>query len=185
MAVRDDDLLTLATQVLLRQPTASLAEVAAQTGVSRTTLYSRFPTRQALLVGLAQAAMDLVEKAYVDARLDGAPPDRAGVEAGLLRVVERLVPLGERVEFLLRERSLDAEPELVARYAELDRPLVAFVTRAQEAGALRRGLPAWWVVASLVGSVYAAWEAIADGVLAPRDAPALVLGTVLDGVRER
>jgi AcrR family transcriptional regulator len=190
MAVRDDDLLTAATQVLLHHPTASLAEVAAQTGVSRTTLYSRFPTRQALLVGLAQAAMDLVEKAYVDARLDegpsdGAPPDDTWVEAGLLRVVEQLVPLGERVEFLMRERSLDAEPELVARYAELDRPLVAFVTRAQETGALRRGLPAWWIVASLVGSVYAAWEAIADGALAPRDAPALVLGTVLDGVRER
>ena len=167
MAVRDDDLLTAATQVLLRHPTASLAEVAAQTGVSRTTLYSRFPTRQALLVGLAQAAMDLVEKAYVEARLDDAPLDGAGVEAGLQRVVALLVPLGERVEFLLRERSLDAEPELVARYAELDRPLVGLVGRAQDAGVLRRDLPAWWVVASLAGSVYAAWEAIADGRQAP------------------
>ena len=180
MAVRDDALLAAATQVLLRHPTASLAEVAARTGISRTTLYSRFPTRQALLVGLAQAAMDLVEKAYVDARLDDED-----VPASLRRVVELLVPLGERVEFLLRERSLDAEPELVARYAELDRPLIGFVTRAQEAGTLRRDLAAWWIVASLNGSVYAAWEAIADGRLAPRDAPALVLGTVLDGVRAR
>ena len=178
MAVRDDALLTAATQVLLRQPTASLAEVAAATGVSRTTLYSRFPTRQVLLVGLAQAPMDLVEKAYADADLDDAD-----VPASLLRVVERLVPLGERVEFLLRERSLDDEPEIVARYAELDAPLIAFVTRAQRAGALRGDLPARWVVASLNGSVYAAWEAIADGRLAPRDAPRLVLGTVLDGVR--
>lgn len=166
--------------MLLRQPTASLTEIAAATGVSRTTLYARFPTRQALLVGLAQAAMDLVEKAYVDARLDDAE-----VTASLGRVVELLVPLGERVEFLLRERSLDGEPELVARYAELDRPLVEFVTGAQRAGELRGDLPAWWIVASLFGSVYAAWEAIADGRLAPRDAPGLVLGTVLDGVRER
>jgi AcrR family transcriptional regulator len=185
MAVRDDALLTAATQVLLRQPTASLAEVAAATGVSRTTLYSRFPTRQALLVGLAQAALDLVEKAYVDARLDDGPFDEDGVTASLMRVVELLVPLGERVEFLLRERSLDDEPELVARYAELDRPLIEFVARAQQAGELRSDLPAWWIVASLAGSVYAAWEAIADGRLAPRDAPALVLGSVLDGVRAR
>ncbi len=180
MAVRDEALLTAVTQMLLRQPTASLTEIAAATGVSRTTLYARFPTRQALLVGLAQAAMDLVEKAYVDARLDDAE-----VTASLGRVVELLVPLGERVEFLLRERSLDGEPELVARYAELDRPLVEFVTGAQRAGELRGDLPAWWIVASLFGSVYAAWEAIADGRLAPRDAPGLVLGTVLDGVRER
>jgi AcrR family transcriptional regulator len=180
MPVRDDALLTAATQVLLRQPTASLAEVATAIGVSRTTLYSRFPTRQALLVGLAQAAMDLVEKAYADAALDDAD-----VAASLRRVVERLVPLGERVEFLLRERSLDGEPEVVARYAELDGPLIGFVARAQGAGALRADQPAWWIVASLDSSVYAAWEAISDGRLAPRDAPALVLGTVLDGVRER
>ena len=163
----------------------SLAEVAAAIGVSRTTLYSRFPTRQALLVGLAQAAMDLVEKAYADAGLDDAGSDAAGVAASLLRVVERLIPLGERVEFLLRERSLDAEPEIVARYSALDQPLVDFVVRAQQAGTLRGDQPAWWVVASVNGSVYAAWEAIADGRLAPRDAPALVLGTVLDGVRAR
>jgi TetR/AcrR family transcriptional repressor of lfrA len=73
----------------------------------------------------------------------------------------------------------------VARYAALDRPLVEFVERAQSAGQLRADLPAWWVVMSLAGSVYAAWEAIADGRLAPRDAAALVLGTVLDGVRAR
>lgn len=180
MVVRDDGLLTAATHVLLRRPTASLSEVAAATGVSRTTLYARFPTRQALLVGLAQAAMDLVERAYSDARLDASD-----VFGSLTRVVGLLVPLGERVEFLLRERSLDDEPELVARYAALDRPLVEFVERAQSAGQLRADLPAWWVVMSLAGSVYAAWEAIADGRLAPRDAAALVLGTVLDGVRAR
>jgi AcrR family transcriptional regulator len=180
MVVRDDGLLTAATHVLLRRPTASLSEVAAATGVSRTTLYVRFPTRQALLVGLAQAAMDLVEKAYLDARLDASD-----VFGSLTRVVGLLVPLGERVEFLLRERSLDDEPELVARYAALDRPLVEFVERAQSAGELRADLPAWWVVMSLAGSVYAAWEAIADGRLAPRDAAALVLGTVHDGVRAR
>ena len=173
-------LLNAATHVLLRQPTASLAEVAAAIDVSRTTLYSRFPTRQALLVGLTQAAMDLVEKAYADAALDDAD-----VAAGLRGVVERLVPLGERVEFLVRERSLDGEPEIVTRYAELDGPLIGFVGRAQEAGALRADQPAWWVVASLNSSVYSAWEAIADGRLAPRDAPTLVLGTVLDGVRAR
>jgi AcrR family transcriptional regulator len=180
MTVRDEALLTAATQVLLRQPTASLADIAAATGISRTTLHSRFPTRQALLVGLAQAAMDLVEKAYVEARLDDGD-----VPASLRRVAELMMPLGERVGFLTRERSLDVEPELTARYAELDRPLVEFVTRAQQAGVLRADLPAWWVVAALTSAVLAAWEAIADGWLAPRDAPDVVLRTVLDGVRGR
>jgi hypothetical protein len=39
------------------------------------------------------------------------------------------------------------------------------------------------VAAALTSAVLVAWEAIADGWLAPRDAPELVLRTVLDGVR--
>jgi AcrR family transcriptional regulator len=180
MAVRHDVLLAGATEVLLRQPTASLADVAAALGVSRTTLYSRFPTRQALLVALAEAALDAVEKALVEARLDDGD-----VPGSLRRLIALLVPLGPRAEFLLRERSLDTEPALVARYTAADAPLLEFVTRAQEARALRSDLPAWWLVGSVFGGVYSAWEAIADGRLAPRDATALVLTTLLDGVRGR
>ena len=177
MPVRHDALLAGATEVLLRQPTASLAEVAAALGVSRTTLYSRFPTRQALLVALAETALDLVEKALVEARLDDAD-----VPGSLRRAVDLLIPLGPRAEFLLRERSLDGEPELVARYQSVDAPLEEFVARAQRAGRLRADLPAWWIVSSLFGGVGSAWEAIDDGRLAPRDATALVLGTLLSGV---
>ena len=180
MAVRHDVLLSGATEVLLRQPTASLADVAAALGVSRTTLYSRFPTRQALLVALADAALDAVEKALVEARLDDGD-----VPGSLCRLITLLVPLGPRTEFLLRERSLDAEPALVARYTAADVPLIEYVARAQQAGVLRADLPAWWVASSVFATVGSAWEAIADGRLAPRDAPALVLATVLDGARVR
>lgn len=180
MAVQKETLLDVATQVLLHSPAASLAEVAAAAGVSRTTLHQRWPTRQDLLVALALAAMDLVRDAYAAARLEEGTA-REAVE----RLVDRLVPLGPRLEFLLRERSLDAVDEVTRRYAELDHPLVVLVERGQDAGELRADLPAWWLVASLTGAVYAAWEAIADGRLAPRDATGLVVTTVLDGMAPR
>lgn len=173
-------MLDVATRVLLQSPTASLAEIAAAAGVSRTTLHQRYPTRQDLLVALALEAMDLVRQAYADAR-----PDEGSAREAIERVVDRMVPLGPRLEFLLRERSLDAEEEVNRRYADLDAPLVVLVTRGQAAGELRADLPAWWLVASLVGAVYAAWEAIADGRLAPRDATGLVLTSVLDGLAPR
>lgn len=53
-----------AVQALMVSPGASLAEVAAAAGVSRTTLHSRFATRQDLLAALAHDAMDLIERAY-------------------------------------------------------------------------------------------------------------------------
>lgn len=180
MAVQKRAVMDTAVQVLLVSPAASLADVAAAAGVSRTTLHSWFSTRQALLVALAQEAMDLVEQAYREARLEHGPAREA-----LGRVVELTVPLGSRVEFLLRERSLDNEPEVTARYAELDRPLLRTVERGQRDGELRGDLPAWWLVASLNASVYAAWEAIADGRLAPRDAGGLVLTSTLDGMAPR
>ncbi len=180
MAVQFDEVLATATRVLVASPSASLADVAAAAGVSRTTLHLRYPTRQGLLVALAHEAMDLVEQAYLEARLS---EDQVGVALG--RLVELLVPLGPRTEFLLRERSLDADEGVADRYLELDLPLAALVERGRASAELRHDLPTWWLVASLFAAVYAAWESIADGRLAPRDAPALVLTSVLDGMVPR
>ena len=174
-------MLEIATRVLVAEPTASLGDIAKAAGLSRTSLHTRFPTRASLLVALAHQAMDLVANAYAEARLDSDED----VEHPLRRLLELAVPLGPRMEFLLRERSLDADREITARYAALDRPLIDLVTRAQATGQLRADLPAWWVAAALVGTVYAAWEAVAEGRLAPRDAPELVLTTVLHGIGSR
>lgn len=180
MSVQIRTLLDAASRLLAKSPAASMGEIATAAGISRTTLHARFASRQDLLVALAEDAMDLVERAYRDADLG-----QADVRGALRRVVEELVPLGPRVEFLMRERSLDDVVELARRYAALDDPVLEVVVRGQRAGVLRTDLPAWWIVAALNGAVYAAWEAIHDGRLAPRDAPGLVLAVTLDGAAPR
>lgn len=180
MTVQEAALLDTAVGVLLRTPAASLGEVAAAAGVSRTTLHSRWPTRQALLVALAHDALDRLERAYALARLN-----EGSVRDALGRVITETLPLGPRVAFLLRERSLDVEADLNHRYETVDQPLLDLVERGQRDGALRTDLPAWWLTSALVSMTYAAWEAIADGRLAPRDAPDMVLTSVLDGVAAR
>ncbi|MGH3821924.1 MAG: TetR/AcrR family transcriptional regulator [Pseudonocardiaceae bacterium] len=181
MSVQTGAVLETATRVLLADPAASLADVARAAGISRTSLYTLYPTRAALLVALAHEAMDLVDQAYAQAELDAGEP----VAVVLRRLVELVMPFGPRMEFLLRERSLDIEPDVVARYQALDQPLIDLIMRAQVSGALNPALPAWWVAAALWGTVYSAWEAVADGRLARRDAPELVLTTVLHGLIPR
>ncbi|WP_163507061.1 TetR/AcrR family transcriptional regulator [Fodinicola acaciae] len=172
-------LLEIATEQLLADPSASLADVAQAAGMSRTSLHKRYPTRRALLVALAHDALDTVEKAFVDAGLD---VDGREAAAALRRLVTILIPLGPRLEFLLRERTLDAEKELQARYLAVDRPVLRLVERGQAAGVLRQDLPSWWITTTTFNAIYGAWEAIDLGYLAPRLAPDLVLSSLLRGV---
>jgi AcrR family transcriptional regulator len=86
MIVQTRTLLDVATRVLVADPAASLGDVAAAAGVSRTTLHSRFPTRHALLVALAEEALTLVEQALEDSGIEAA--DAEDVRVDLRRVEE-------------------------------------------------------------------------------------------------
>lgn len=172
-------LLHVATEVLVTDPTASLGDVARAAGIGRTTLHKQYPTRHALLVALARDALDVLERTYAESALDATGP--AVIDA-LRRLVTAVIPLGPRMEFLLRERSLDVEPDLAARVDELDAQVAALVRRGKAAGVLDVELPEDWAVATLNAQVYAAWELIALGRLAPVGAPDLVMRTLLHGI---
>lgn len=167
-------LLQTATSVLLKDPAASLGDVARAAGVGRTTLHKRFPTRTALIRAIANDALDLVESvlSHVDFDADDAIED----------LVTRLVALGPRVEFLMRFPGLERDVEVHARILVLDQPVLDLITRLQGTR-LRRDLPAWWILHTLYSGLYNAWEAIVAGRLAPLDAPRFVLTTVFEGVR--
>ena len=167
-------LLQTATSVLLKDPTASLGDVARAAGVGRTTLHKRYPTRTALVRAVASDALDLIDSvsSHVDLTRDDAIED----------LVTRLVALGPRVEFLLRFPGLELDEELAARIREMDRPVLDLISRLQGTR-LRHDLPAWWILQTLYAGLFNAWEAISDGRLAPLDAPRFVLTTVFEGVQ--
>jgi TetR/AcrR family transcriptional repressor of lfrA len=166
-------LLETATSVLLKDPTASLGDVAKAAGVGRTTLHKRFATRTDLIHALATEALDLVDEAIssVDLHTDDA------VE----QLVEKLVPLGPRIQFLLRFPNLRDDERLSMRLTVLDQPVIDLISRLR-GKRLRADLPAWWITQILYAGIYSAWEGIAAGRLAPLDAPRLVLTTFYQGV---
>ncbi|MFS8101098.1 TetR/AcrR family transcriptional regulator [Lentzea alba] len=169
-------ILQTATSVLLKDPTASLADVAHAAGVGRTTLHKRFPTRTDLIRALANDALDLVDAVMseVDFTADDAIED----------ILTRLVALGPRIEFLLRFPGLDQDEQLAARILAMDQPVLDLITRLQGTR-LRNDLPAWWILNTLYAGLFNAWEAIVAGRLAPLDAPRFVLTTVFEGVGSR
>lgn len=166
-------LLQTATSVLLRDPTASLGDVAKAAGVGRTTLHKRFATRSELIHAVATEALDLVDAAISSVPLDA--------EDAIEQLVGKLVPLSPRVEFLLRFPNLRDDERLSTRLTTMDQPVIDLISRLRGTR-LRTDLPAWWITQTLYAGIYSAWEGIAAGRLAPLDAPGLVLTTFYQGV---
>ncbi|MEJ3652496.1 TetR family transcriptional regulator [Actinomycetes bacterium KLBMP 9759] len=167
-------LLDIAAEVLIADPRASLADVAAAAGVGRTTLHKRYPTREALLVAIGHDSMDRIAEA-----IDGAGIATAADAAAVRRLLAAFIPLGPRLTFLIRHGDDGA---LLSRVEKLDAPVEDLIRRAQEERTIREGVPVWWVVSTLYSLAYSAWEAVAAGRLAALDAPALAFDTLLSGI---
>ncbi|WP_211207387.1 TetR/AcrR family transcriptional regulator [Stackebrandtia nassauensis] len=176
------DLLEVAAEVLTTDPTASLGDVAAAAGISRTTLHSRYPKRDDLLLAVSRDAVARISEGIAEVGLPGADGTAAEHADGLRRLIATLVPLGARMHFLLRHSSADLDADLAANVAALDEPIDAFVREAQRAGVVKPELAPWWVISTLYSLTYAAWDGVAAGRLAPLDAPSQVFDTLLGGI---
>ncbi len=182
MAVQSEVLLSSATQTLAADPGASLADVAAAAGVSRTTIFSRYPTRAALLEAVALDGIARLEHAYESAGVKTSPAPAVSV---LTDLVGRLIPLGPHIAFLFRERTLDDNEAVQSHLMALQELDIALLARAQTEGDLRQDAPIAWLARSLDALVYAAWEGVDAGELASLEAPHHVTSMFIDGARPR
>ena len=167
-----DERLDAAVRHVVRHPRASLADLAAAAGVSRTTLFKSWPTRDQLFHAMGVRAMDVV--------VGRTAPVAAG--GGLQELVEALLPIGPELDFLWRTPAFDDDGEIGARFAQFEDHLERVLTRARADGQLRDGLPVHWL-GQLVQSVcYVAWQEVEAGRMAPLDAPRYAVEALLTGV---
>jgi AcrR family transcriptional regulator len=171
-------LLDVAAEVLVADPAASLAEVAAAAGIGRTTLHKHYATRDDLLYAVGHRAIDLCEQAI--GTVDQADPD-----GGLRALIAALIPIGPQLAFLWRTPAFDHMKDLEERWIAVEeRGGLAVLRRAQELGYMATDLPDWWLLQMLHSVVYVAAESVLAGRLAPLDAPGLALRTLLRGTGE-
>ena len=174
-----DSLLSRAAEVLSTAPAASMEEIAAAVGVSRATLFRRYPNRQVLVSAVARAAAEAYIAATDAARLEEGSPDEA-----LHRLIAALAPLGVRFG-LLTSQPLEAlvEKELLALVRDSDEQLRALVRRGQEDGVFRVDLSAEWVVIMVTWLLVGGADGVRLGQLAAREVERLVTETVLSALR--
>ncbi|MFD3697641.1 TetR/AcrR family transcriptional regulator [Streptomyces sp. NPDC058646] len=169
----------------LADPQASMAAVARAAGVSRVTLYSHFPTREALL----DAALDRAV-AEAAAALDGlrgeapgaaeAPAGPGGTAEELRRLVRTSWRLLDRHSAVFAAVSAALPPErLRERHERILAPVRRLVLRGQETGELRSDLSADWLVTVVYSLVHAAAAEVQAGRMEAAEAPEVLTSTVL------
>jgi AcrR family transcriptional regulator len=136
-------ILTAAIRVLSDDPAASMEEIAAASEVHRTTIYRRFPTREALLASLLRRELD-ESRTAISATAALAPSEPA-----LRELCVEVVIIARRYAFLLDGyRPSEIDSAAAGLYVKL-------FTQYQDAGMLRDDRPARWL-AGLFGALIVA-----------------------------
>lgn len=171
------EILEAAARLLVVDRGASMERIAGAAGVGRTTLHRHFRNRDVLVRAIALDAMEECEAAIAKAR-----PEEGSAREATERLFEALIPVGERYHFLLAEAQLEDDPELGSAEKRIDAPIRDLIERGKGDGTFRVDVPSAWVLQAMGALLFAAWEGVRDGQLAPRDTPGLVTETLLSGL---
>jgi TetR/AcrR family transcriptional repressor of mexCD-oprJ operon len=177
---KEEAVLDAATRLLAVDPRASMQEIAAAAGVSRTTLHRLYPSREALIEALTLLAFHEINAAYAESHLE-----EGSVPEALQRLVAALFPVVHQFAFLISEAQAQQSEGIRASDRSLQESTEQLFRRGQSEGSIRADLPTAWLPYALSGYFLAAEEAVRQGDIAPREATRLVLESFLEGVAPR
>ncbi|MBX9718459.1 MAG: hypothetical protein K2X36_06405 [Microbacteriaceae bacterium] len=170
----DDPSLDELAAHLAKHPAATMQELAVAVGCSRSTLHRRYPRRDDLIDAITERALSALGEVWARHDADRWFADAADNAASTVSgYVTDLIDLGPYLLVIVRATlmTLSPSPDIAAMDAELE----AAFRRGHRTGALDPDLSASWLVESLHALVYTAWEQVAAGRLAPRDAARSVI----------
>jgi AcrR family transcriptional regulator len=164
-----DDVLDGALVQFNADPTSSMAQIAEAVGISRATLNRHFTSRDALVRELGLRSVDRWEQSQSGIEAAGLSGDPEAIAAALDAMIRAFVIDAQDYGFTLTDHVIAVMPDLVSRTEALMDREVAFYTAAQEAGVLRRDLPARWIENLMLGLMVASRESLRRGDIARRD----------------
>lgn len=174
-----DALLDAGMRVLAEQPGAGLTHVAKAAGVTRTTLYAHFSSREALEEAI-------VERAFAEtvAALDAAQTEEGDPAEALVRLLDASWSTLERHLGLIATIRVGLGADRLRHHHQgIGARIERLVERGQRAGAFRDDLPASWLVATYFGVVHAASDEVEAGALDAERARAYLAPTLLAAFR--
>lgn len=178
-AARNVEAILDATLELLRRgEQANFSAVAAESGLSRPTVYAHFSNRELLLEALVERAIRDATGAFASAEVEAG----TGHEA-----LERLLTSGwrdiARHDEVIHVAASSLSPHALHRaHASARERLVDIFERGKADGSFRDDLPTPWMVATCLGIIQAASHEVRYGTMSAKDAGSLLARTVISAV---
>ena len=175
MVIKNEQILNAAASVLAHRPDATLQSIAKAAGISRTTIFNKYPTRDALLEALAIDTLERIGAAMakVPSNTDSDP-----IQV-LTEVTQMLMQLGPRTAFMHVVPGWGNDVE--SHWAQAATPLAIYIAQLQGQGYLRGDQPVRWLTASYIGLLFTAWDEISAGELGINQAATLIVESWLSG----
>ncbi|MFJ4717504.1 TetR/AcrR family transcriptional regulator [Streptomyces sp. NPDC088785] len=160
---------------LLRDPDASMDQIARAAGVVRRTVYGHFPSRDALIEALVDDAAQAVAEAHRAGREGIADPAEA-----VARSILAIWPIADRYRLLvhLAQRSVTVEG-IRARLTPVREACAELLQRALESGQFDSPLPAEALAHVHEQVLFGLMEAVNEGVLPAAEAGRAAVVAVL------
>ncbi len=174
---REASLRTLA-DALVRNPRASMEDLAQALGVSRATLHRLVSSRDDLIRELSSHAVGACTRTFTEIDLQDGPADQA-----IMRLVQALTP--NTSFYLFLRDATDLSHALECEWERDRSKLTQVFQRGQEDGIFRVDMSARWMVDALGGLMHAAAEAAHEGRLATADMNDAICKVLLDGLRRK
>ncbi|MFI7012603.1 TetR/AcrR family transcriptional regulator [Streptomyces sp. NPDC050145] len=168
-------ILDVALAELLRDPDASMDQIARAAGVVRRTVYGHFPSRDALVGALVDDAAQAVAAAHLAGREGIEDPAEA-----VARSILAIWPIADRYRLLvhLAQRSVTMEG-IRARLAPVREVCTQLIEQAVEKGEFASPLPAAALAYVHEQVLFGLMEAVNDGALPAQEAGRAAVVAVL------
>ncbi|GHE93795.1 TetR/AcrR family transcriptional regulator [Streptomyces spiralis] len=168
-------ILDVALAELLRDPDASMDQIARAAGVVRRTVYGHFPSREALISTLVDDAVQALAEAHAAGREGVEEPAEA-----LARSVLAIWHIADRYRLLvaLAQRTVTTQG-IRERLTPVRESCADLLRRGLDRGAFSSPLPAPALAYVHEQILFALMEAVNDGLLAAREAGRSAAVTVL------
>jgi AcrR family transcriptional regulator len=145
-------ILDAAVSVLAKNPAASLADVAAEAAVGRTTIHRYFPERSDLLTAIGADVLDKIAAATDRSR----PAEGPSLEA-VARLCSEFFDLGENLTLIFNVPEF-WEWEGWEQETAADRAMLDLIKRGQAEGDIDREMDAEWIQHLIWCMLYTAWS---------------------------